>query len=83
MIVYVKNFFHLQIVTWRQISPPPYSLATVYQILTSPNPKLRFHFLDQHFQLHLALFLAIGVDIPSNALAVDGWRISPLSDMEF
>jgi hypothetical protein len=48
-----------------------------YQSLTSPNPKLRFHFLDQRFKLYLALFLAISVDIPCDALTVNRWRISP------
>ena len=61
----------------------PFSLLTAYQILILPNSKLGFHLPNQRFKLDLALFLAIGVDIPSNALAVDGWRISPLSDMEF
>ena len=41
------------------------------------DPKLRFHFLDQRLKLDLALFLAIGIDVPRDAFAVDGWRISP------
>ena len=77
MIVYFTNFFHPQIVTWRQISPPPYSLLTADQYLALPNPKLRFHFLDQRLKLYLALFLAIGVDISCYTLTVDRWRISP------
>lgn len=74
MIVYVTNFFHPQIVTWRQISPPPYS---AYQILILPNPKLRFHFLNQRLKLYLALFLAIGVNVPSDTLTVNCWSVSP------
>jgi hypothetical protein len=46
-------------------------------ILFLSNPELRFHFLDQRLKLYLALFLAIGVDVPSDTLAVDGWSISP------
>ena len=56
---------------------PPFSLFTAYQILTLPNPQLRFHFLDQRFKLYLALFLAIGVNIPCDALTVNGRRVSP------
>lgn len=53
-----------------------FSLLTAYQFLTLPNPKLRFHFLDQRFKLYLALFLAIGVYIPRDAFAIDGRHIS-------
>ena len=60
-----------------QSGEPPFSLLTVYQILTSPNPKLRFHLLNQRLKLDLALFLAVSIDIPRDALTIDGWRISP------
>ena len=40
-------------------------------------PELCFHFLDQRLKLYLALFLAIGVDIPCDALTVDRWSVSP------
>ena len=39
--------------------------------------KLRFHLINQRLKFILALFLAISVDIPRNALAVDGRCISP------
>ena len=38
-------------------------------------PELCFHFLDQRLKLDLALFLAIGIDVPCDALTVDGRRI--------
>ena len=76
MIVYFTNFFHPQIVTWRQISPPPYSLLTAYQILFLPNPKLRFHLLNQRLKLYLTLFLTIGIDVPCDTLTVDRRRIA-------
>ena len=77
MIVYVTNFFHPQIVTWRRISPPPFSLLTAYQFLPLLNPKLRFHLLNQRLKPYLALFLAISIDVSCNALTVDRRGISP------
>ena len=55
----------------------PFSLLTAYQFLTLLNSKLRFHFLDQQFKLLLALFLAVGIHIPCDTLAIDHRRISP------
>ena len=60
-----------------QSGEPPFSLLTAYQLLTLLNPKLRFHFLNQRLKLDLALFLAIGVDIPCDTLSVDRRGISP------
>ena len=40
-------------------------------------PKLRSHLSNQLLKLLLAFFLAIGVDIPRDAFAIDGRRISP------
>ena len=41
------------------------------------DPKLRFHFPNQSLKLYLALFLAIGIDIPCDTLAVDSRSVSP------
>ena len=55
----------------------PFSLLTAYQILILPNSKLGFHLPNQRLKLYLALFLAIGVDIPRDAFAIDGRSIPP------
>ena len=41
------------------------------------DPKLRFHFLDQRLELYFAFFLAVGINIPRDSLAIDGRSISP------
>ena len=73
ILIYLFNLCKRQNVSQNRSA---FSLLTAYQFLTSPNSKLRFHFLDQRFKFYLAFFLAIGVDIACDALAVDSRSVS-------
>ena len=62
----------------RQISLPPFSLLTAYQILTSRSPQLRLHFLNHLRQLRLAFRLRRAVHIITHTLAIHSRRVPSL-----